>query len=440
MVKSNTKEFIEKAIKIHGYKYDYSKVKYIGTRKNINIICNIHGEFTQLPVSHLKGAGCKKCNIIKKFNKEQFIEKSNKIHMNKYNYSKIDYTGSSNKIIIVCILHGDFSQKVNDHLNNKGCPKCAKNYNYNTEEFIIKANFIHKNKYNYLKVNYVNTNTKIKIICKIHGEFEQIPNIHLNGSGCDNCSIENKFSNTKEFIEKTITIHNNTYDYSKVNYITAETKITIICKTHGEFQQTPHSHLNGYGCSKCSKTYHYNTSEFIIKSIELYNEKYDYSKVKYINNRSNIILICKIHGEFEQTASSHLRGKECHKCIQNSYSKISINWLEFLSKYYNTNIQHALNSNEFKIPNTKYKADGYCKETNTIYEFHGDFWHGNHKLFNKDTLNKITKTTFGELYKKTLEREEIIKNKGFNLITIWEYDWKKINKSIKILQQKFKKI
>ena len=373
MVKSNTKEFIEKAIKIHKNKYDYSKVNYIGAKINVLIICSIHGEFQQLPTNHLNGYNCRKCGIKKRSSStENFIKKAIKIHGNIYDYSKVNYVDSENKIII---------------------------------------------------------------ICNIHGEFNQMPRSHLEKHGCMTCG---KRSNTEDFIKKAIKIHGNKYDYSKSIYITAVNKLIIICKIHGEFKQEPNNHLHNNGCSKCVKCYNYSTKEFIEKANIIHKDKYEYSKTNYINTETKIIIICKIHGEFEQNPSGHLNGRGCSKCIQNAYSKISINWLDFLSKYYNTNIQHALNSNEFNIPNTKYKADGYYKETNTIYEFHGDFWHGNPKLFNKDELNTITKTTFGELYNKTLEREEIIKNEGFNLITIWENDWKKINKSMKILQQKFR--
>ena len=91
---------------------------------------------------------------------------------------------------------------------------------------------------------------------------------------------------------------------------------------------------------------------------------------------------------FLQTPNNHLRFSGCPKCNNNGYSKAQILWLDFLSKFYNIHIQHALNEEEFVIPNTKYKADGYCKETNTIYEFHGDFWHGNPKIFTLDEINK----------------------------------------------------
>ena len=109
----------------------------------------------------------------------------------------------------------------------------------------------------------------------------------------------------------------------------------------------------------------------------------------------------------------------------------------FISILHNINIQHAKNGGEFTIPNTKYKADGYCKDTNTIYEFHGDEYHGNPKINNFNHMSYFG-IKYGDLYQKTLQREQLIRDLGYNLVVMWEHDWKTINKSIKILQRKFR--
>jgi G:T-mismatch repair DNA endonuclease (very short patch repair protein) len=129
----------------------------------------------------------------------------------------------------------------------------------------------------------------------------------------------------------------------------------------------------------------------------------------------------------------------CPSCQSHkTYSQNQIKWLNFIQIFYNINIQHAENGGEFCIPETNYKADGYCKETNTIYEYHGDYWHGNPIIYNKEQINKSCKKSFGKLYQMTLEREIIIKKLGYKLIIIWENDWKKISKSIKLLQHIFR--
>ena len=444
--KTTINKFIEKAISVHGDKYDYSKVDYINSHTKIIIICKKHGEFQQIPCSHLSNRSCPKCGIITSVNKRktptnEFIEKAILVHGDKYDYSKVDYINSNTKVIIICKEHGEFEQMINNHLNGFGCSKCSGMAKSNTEEFIEKAILVHGDKYDYSKVDYKQNKNKVIIICKEHGEFEQKPISHLNGQGCSKC-YGNEKSNTEEFIEKSMIIHGNKYDYSKVDYINVNTKIIVICKIHGEFEQTPNSHLAGSGCNNCAIILKANkisltTDEFIEKAILVHGEKYDYSKVDYTQNKNKVIIICKIHGDFLQTPNTHYRGSGCPKCSNNGYSKPSILWLDFLSKFHNIHIQHALNDGEFLIPNTKYKADGYCKKNNTIYEFHGDFWHGNPKIYKGNEINKITNCTYNELYEKTLIKENKIKELGYNLETIWENDWKKINNCIKIIQLKF---
>ena len=440
---SNTEDFIKKSKEINGDTYDYSKVEYKNAGEKVIIICKEHGEFEQKANNHLNGQGCYKCGYnMFIFSNNDFINKAKEIHNDKYDYSKINYIKMNEKVIIICKEHGNFEQTPSNHITHKhGCQICANNYLSNTTEFIEKAITIHRDNYDYSKVNYVNNRTQIIIICKKHGEFEQQPDSHLCGSGCKFCGIESMKTKQKteidDFIKNANIKHNNKYDYSKINYINARTKIIIICKKHGEFEQQPDSHLRGCGCIKCSGNGLSNTKEFIEKAITIHKDKYDYSKVNYIKSNEKIIIICKEHGEFMQPPANHLYGNGCNKCNCN-YSKPQIVWLNFTSKFYNINIAHMENEGEYKIPTTNYHADGYCKENNTIYEFHGDFWHGNPIKYNENDYNSVSKKTFGELYKNTLKREQLIRNMGYNLVIMWEHDWNNINKSIKILQRKFR--
>ena len=315
ITKSNTEEFIEKANEVHGGKYGYSKVVYRNSYTKVIIICPIHGEFEQTPSSHLSGQGCSKCAGNASCNTEEFIEKANEVHGGKYDYSKVVYRNSYTKVIIICPIHGEFEQLPSSHLSSRGCPKCAGITKSNTEEFIKKANEVHGGKYGYSKVNYVNNRTKVTIICPIHGEFEQVPSSHLNGHGCPKCG-ETK-SNTEEFIEKANEVHGGKYGYSKVNYVNVKTKVTIICQKHGEFEQLPNNHLRGAGCPKCAGTAKSNTEEFIEKANEIHGLKYDYSKINYVNSRTKVTIICQKHGEFEQLPSNHLSGRGCPKCGKN---------------------------------------------------------------------------------------------------------------------------
>ena len=452
--KMTTEIFIKKAMEIHGDKYDYSKVEYIKSEENIIIICKEHCDYLQQPNNHLQGKGCKKCSIenIKlklRSNTKEFIEKSMIIHGDKYDYSNVEYIDNSTNIIIICFIHGMFEQKPAEHLSGCGCQICGKiskhlNQTSNITEFIENARKIHSDKYDYSKVEYINCKTKVVIICKEHGEFEQIPSLHLSGCGCKKCGIIkralSKTLTTTDFIEKAITLHGDKYDYSAVNYIKRFDKVNIICKIHGVFEQNASEHLSGCGCKKCGKVYSPTTNEFIENAINIHGDKYDYSKVIYNKAIIKVIIVCKTHGEFEQTPNGHLNGNGCKKCSMCGYSKSSIKYLNFMEKIYNIQIQHAENVGEHIIKTTNYRADGFCKETNTIYEFHGDYWHGNPYIFCGNQINNTTKCTFGELYKKTIEREQLIRDLGYNLVVIWEYDWNKLNKSIRTLQQKFKQL
>jgi signal peptidase I len=446
--RSNTDEFIKKAIEIHGDKYDYSKVIYINNRTEVVIICKIHGEFPQIPNSHLSGYGCKSCGIQKvsdnsRSNTDEFIKKAIIVHGDKYDYSNLIYEKALESVLIICKKHGEFSQIAASHLSGHGCLICGGSNKRNTKEFIEQSKKIHGDKYEYSNVEYINSDSTVKIICKEHGEFEQIASGHLSGHGCSTCAGKN--ITTSEWIERAREIHGDKYDYSNVEYILSKLRVTIICKEHGEFRQIASSHLIGQGCSTCSnlsrallrrKT----INDFIEESNKIHGEKYDYSKVIYINNRTEVVIICKIHGEFIIIPSKHIhRQQGCPDCqIKKQYSKPQIKYLNFMASHNSIHIQHAENDGEYIISNTKFKADGYCAETNTIYEFHGDYWHGNPKVFDSQDYNKTTDCTFGELYEKTLEREKMIKDLGYNLVVMWEYDWNKINKSIKTLQKNFK--
>ena len=230
-----------------------------------------------------------------KLSREEFIKRAREIHGYVYDYSKVDYLNNYTKVCIICPIHGKFLQSPAVHLRGCGCPDCNMRRS-NTENFIKKAKEMHCNKYDYSKVEYVNARTKVRIICPIHGEFEQTPVNHLMGSGCPRCG-KTALSNTNEFIRKAKIVHGDKYDYSKVNYTDSQTKVCIICPKHGEFLQTPASHLSGHGCSKCAfeintKRQSNNTKRIIKNTKKVHTDKY--KNISSITKMS----ICLEHREF----------------------------------------------------------------------------------------------------------------------------------------------
>ena len=253
--------FINKAKKVHGDKFDYSKVDYVNSQTKVCIICPEHGEFWQTPAEHVRGKSCPLCANIKRGSKkrltiEEFINKSKKVHGNKYDYSKVEYKNASTKVCIICPEHGEFMQIPMAHINGEGCPKCAGKM-LKTEDIIKKFKQVHGDKYDYSKVQYKRMDEKVCIICPEHGEFWQTPSKHiLRNQGCPKCAktLNGKLSRLtrEEFIKKAKEIHGDSYIYTDVNYVTSQEKVKIICKKHGEFWQRPYDHLNGHGCPHCA--------------------------------------------------------------------------------------------------------------------------------------------------------------------------------------------
>jgi hypothetical protein len=259
----------------------------------------------------------------------------------------------------------------------------------NTVEFINKANKVHANKYNYSSVEYINSRTKIKIICVEHGEFEQIPNNHLNGSGCYLCE---KFKAKNSFKYKASVIHANKYDYSLVNYINNKIKIKIICPKHGLFEQTPNDHLNGSGCYMCGNKL-LNNDIFIERANKIHNYEFDYSLVNYINNKSNVDIICNKHGVFSQRVENHLNGAGCPECKQCRGERE-------IKKYLVSNSILFIEQKRFL--GCKYKKtlpfDFYLPEHNICIEFNGrqhyvavEYWGGDKTLKKQQERDEIKK-------------------------------------------------
>nr|DAW74776.1 MAG TPA: restriction enzyme [Ackermannviridae sp.] len=248
---------------------------------------------------------------------------------------------SKTKVCIICHEHGEFWQTPNEHKKGCGCPICghivtADSKRLSKEDFIKKANEIHKGKYNYDKVVYKGSKTNVYIICHEHGEFEQRPQDHIKGQGCPKCANEATSKRCRwskeDFIKKAIEIHKGKYDYTNVEYKDSQTKVRIICPEHrhGEFWQTPAEHIRGKGCPKCGGSYAPTTEEWIASARKVHGDKYDYSKVNYVSNKTKVCIICPkhVHGEFWQLPSHHTQGVGCPTCNLSHLERSVMNYFD----------------------------------------------------------------------------------------------------------------
>lgn len=273
-IKKTTEQFITDAIRIHGNNYDYSKVNYETRSKKVVIICKKHGEFLKTPELHIKGQGCRICNGYVALTQKSFLERSQNKHGELYDYSQTQVKTKHDKVVIICKTHGDFEQLPSNHIKGQGCPKCAQ---------ILRT--------------------------------------------------KNQRYTTQEFLNSVRTIHLNKYDYSKVDYVNSQTKVEIICPKHGSFNMKPNSHYNGQGCPRCGRIDAKNNialdySVFLERAELVHHNRYVYQKDTYVNYTSKMNMFCDEHGFFEQTPHSHISMKTgCPKCgVLNTAKKNQIGW------------------------------------------------------------------------------------------------------------------
>ena len=255
-----------------------------------------------------------------KYSKEQFILKAREIHGWKYDYSKVDLENrdENGRVCIICPEHGEFWQRPSGHLTGRGCLICSGFKKKTTKEFVELAKKVHGNKYDYSNTVYINSETKLNIICPEHGEFSQYPNGHLNGHGCPKCGRikrDNSCKKNLEYVkEKCNKLFGNRYKIVSDEYTGIYCEIDVLCDKHGIFKTTPNRLMNGHGCPKCGGNEKLTTEEFIRRAKEIHGNKYNYSKVEFKSTNKKVCIVCPKHGEFSQIASQHLQGRGCPHC------------------------------------------------------------------------------------------------------------------------------
>ncbi len=417
------KTLIEKLKLIHNNKYDYSLVLFNTVKDKIKIICPIHGPFEQVVMRHLNKRGCIKCGYISnKLTTESFIYRCSLKHNNFYDYSLVEYKHSKLKVKIICPEHGIFEQQPSSHLNGQTCKKCILDKDrISLGDFITRSNIKHNNKYDYSLIKTIN-GVNSKVKI-ICPEHGIFEQIVSNHLNGNNCrKCSNILRCRVDFIDKSIIKHNNKYDYSLVKYVNNNTNVKIICPEHGIFEQIPKLHLHrGNGCPFCSGK-RMNTEFFIKKNMLTHNNKYDYSLVEYKSAFEEVIIICPKHSEFKQKAYIHSNGSGCPICKSSKSEKEIISILEELKVEY----IHQKSFDDCKYIN-KLIYDFYIPKFNMCIEYNGIQHYKSVKFFGGDDGLKITK-------KRDNIKKQYCKNNNINYKIISYKDNIK-NKIIKIINE-----
>jgi hypothetical protein len=254
------------------------------------------------------------------------------------------------------------------------CPDCVTDNkkiinSKDIDDFIKEANEKHNYKFDYSKVIYINSKTDVTIICPEHDEITITPYQHLNSStGCQKCSGCHRRTK-EEFINASIKIHGDKYDYSNIEYIDNQTDISIYCKKHKNyFIQKPAMHLSGQGCILCgyensSQKRKYTKEDFLQMAKEAHtNNLDDYSLIEYVNISTKINIKCNIHGSYPSLPVDHIRGHRCSKCGKDKLSLQFRLTLEDFIKRSNTIHNNFYDYSEVKYINTEIKVDIKCPQ------------------------------------------------------------------------------
>lgn len=429
--KITNEEYLEKVIAKFGNNFDFSKTVYKNKRTPITIICKHHGEFTCLPLNFLKGVGCLKCYNEEQHRKNMIknIEKCKKIYNNFYDYSQVDLN-SDNIIDIICPIHGKFSQRIKDHLNGHQCPKCSYSKNaeqqkikYSYKALVEEGSIIHQGKYEYPLQDIKYFYQDCTIICPIHGEFKQKINYHISlKRGCPKCGMEQFLGARKyniETVEELFKQKNHptiTFDISSYEKMNLPSVFHCnVCDKDFKRPLTVFLYENDT-CPHCNKEINnqkrFKTTEEFIKEAQLiHGNFYDYSCTQYISSKDYVEIICPEHGKFKIEANSHLQGHGCplHYCnVSKQENELSNFIIECVGEQ-----EVILNSKQI-LPSKK-ELDIYLPNYNLAFEFDGLYWHNE---LNKPNNYHLLKT-------------EECKTQNIRLFHIFEDEWQNKKEIIK---------
>lgn len=301
----------------------------------------------------------------KRLTTEEFIRRVKEKFGDKFTFEKTAYTTKNTGVVVTCGVHGDISVNPDRFIRfSSGCSRCTGSV-VTEADFIARSREVFGDVYDYSKIRYKNTSTKVEVVCRKHGPFFTVPYSHYaNKAGCMKCFWDRKLLTLDEFIAKAKAAHGERYDYSMTVYRSGSSLVEIGCPIHGIFLQKPRVHADGAGCTQCFlDRYRSNSDEFIKKAKVIHGERYDYSRVRYAGNKTKVEVVCRNHGSFWVTPNCHLTGPAgCSKCRE---SKGETRIRVFLEKH---GLEHT---REYKTPPFQYRFDFYIPKYKMLIEHHG---------------------------------------------------------------------
>ncbi len=338
-------EFEERVRDVHGNnRYDLSKARYVNNHTKVEVLCPTHGYWMITPNNLFRGNGCPKCGQertakSKRITQEEFEEKVEAVHgKNRYDLSHAKYTGNKNKVEVICPKHGSWQASPSHLFKGVGCPKCglekiSESTRLTQDEFLARAKAVHgDNRYDLSRVNYVDTKSKVEVVCPKHGSWLSTPGNFLYGYGCPKCGHEKVIDGMRltqeEFLARVKSVHKDKFNFSRVRYVSFTDKVEVICPVHGPWRTLPGNLLRGCGCPKCkaekaSERLFLTQEEFESRISAMFGEKADFSSAVYSGTKARVTMRCTEHDiEFEAPADSLFAGAwGCPSCINNGKSK-----------------------------------------------------------------------------------------------------------------------
>ncbi len=363
--------FVERAVAVHGDKFDYSLVPdEVNWKDKVPVLCETHGQFLINAGNHISNKrGCPSCAAIgRSVNNRDSLSDVKKQIATKHPNLLVDYENYTDKCSILsvrCSCANIFEKSVKDLLRNKySCYPCSlKNRGLSRrkpfEDFLAKAKEVHGDRYNYSRVDFVSFSESVEIVCETHGSFYQTPTVHIKGHGCKACAVETTGELKRKSLEDAAPWVFSDPEVTPIlsTYLKATSPMSFVCNRHGEFSRMLNSYKTGYSiCKECNvekdaQSRSSNTESFIEKAKQIFPD-YDYSRVAYTRVSGYVDVVCEKGHSFSQRAGNLLQGYGCPSCSKTGFSynkKGSLYVLKIGDSFGKIGITHNLKKRLAKI-------------------------------------------------------------------------------------------